>query len=114
MAEPCKGREVSKQTVGAGNMSITDTKSYNVSGLLVRSEHTEGNIRTTEEFTYDARNRMLSDKSSTGKSATYSYGIRSAKVNENGRVSSTTYDVWGNVVKSTSPTSYLHFTGRSV
>lgn len=108
-----KGREVSKQTVGAGNLNITDTKSYNVSGLLVRSEHTEGNIRSSEDYTYDARNRMLTDKSSTGKSTTYSYGVRSAKVNENGRVSSTTYDVWGNVVKSTSPTSSLSYTYTS-
>lgn len=68
-----------------------------------------GDQTTTENYTYDAFGRLLTMTSSSGASLNNSYGNRSVTTTENGRVTTKTYDAWGNVTASGDPISSVNY-----
>lgn len=110
------GHEVLQETFGPKNVLISKTTSYNSKGLVSKIKSINGKLSFTENFTYDAQGRLLSDRVSpdndntTGSTSTqerviaYSYGNRSVTTTVAGRRSTKTTDAWGNVLTSTDPT----------
>lgn len=95
------GHEVLQQTFGPKNVLISKATEYNEKGKVKKVTNVNGKFSMTESFTYDDLGRMQTDKLSSGKETTYSYGNRSVTTTIAGRSSTKTTDAWGNVKTST-------------
>lgn len=95
------GREIYSSTTGMGGVDISKSISYDGRGYVSSIVNNTGKLTITETFTYDGRGRKITDKLSSGASTAYKYGNRSlvttAKADSGDRVTTTTYDAWGNV-----------------
>jgi RHS repeat-associated protein len=98
-----KGREVHRESVGVGGISVSDTISYDVRGLVSRRHSTIGTLSTTENITRDVRGRVATDIYSSGRSLSYMYSGLTVTCTENGRQYVKTYDSQGNVLSATDP-----------
>ncbi len=107
-------REVLMETIGAKDVRIKKTMTYDVKGQVIREQVQTGNLVTTEDYTYDGRGRILTQTSSTGQSVSYTYGNRSVSTTTNGRTYTKTYDAWGNVKSVTDPVSSITYTYASL
>lgn len=105
-----KGREVLVETIGEKGMNIQLKVAYNNKGEVSSKQNIVGNLTTTESFTYDARGRVASSNSSSGESSTYSYGNRTESTVTNGRTFTKTMDAWGNVKSVTDPIASVAYT----
>jgi RHS repeat-associated protein len=72
-----------------------------------------GNLTITETFTYDGHGRLTSQSSTGGQSAAYSYGNRSRTTVIDGRSYTKTYDAWGSVKSSGDPVNTVQYTYHS-
>lgn len=95
------GREIYSSTTGLGGVAISKSISYDGRGYVSSIINKTGKLTITETFTYDGRGRKTSDILSSGASTAYKYGNRNlvttAKTDSGDRVTTTTYDAWGNV-----------------
>ena len=87
-----QGREVLSETVEVNNVLVTKQITYNNLGQATTKSTSHGNDIVSESFAYDARGRLTSHSSSSGKSASFSYGNRSQTTNSNGRQYTKTFD----------------------
>jgi RHS repeat-associated protein len=94
------GHEVLQQTFGPKNVLISKATEYNERGQVKKVTKTNGKLCTSETFTYDDLGRIESDKLSSGKEVTYTYGNRSVTTTIAGRSTTKTIDAWGNTVTS--------------
>ena len=113
-----QGREVKQESVGANDVLLAKTISYNNNGQVSQIANTVGDITTTDYFTYDTRGRVLSEYTNTGKSKTYSYSGNTVTSTIDGKSYSATYDSWGNVIETSGPegtVSYMyHSCGKPI
>lgn len=100
-------------TKGIASVDITETVTYNTRGEVTNKTMVHGDQTTTENYTYDAFGRLLSMTSSSGASLSNSYGNRTVTTTESGRVTTKTYDAWGNVTASGDPVSSVSYTYHS-
>ena len=104
------GREVERESIGPKGISVGSTTAYDSRGNVTATTSTSGNLTLSESFTYDSRNRIISDIHSSGRTITYSYGNRSVTATVNGHVCSKTFDAWGNVKTSTDSAATVTYT----
>ena len=83
-------------------------------GQVTANVVSNGDLTTSESYTYDDRGRLLTHSLSTGKSTSYAYGNRKDTVTVNNRRYIKTYDAWGNVKTSTDPVSSVSYVYSSV
>ena len=88
-------------------MSIKEATTYNNKGLITQKKTETGNLTTTENYTYDARGRVLTQTSSAGRSVSYAYGNRTVSSTTNGKTYTRVYDPWGGVKSVTDPVSSI-------
>ena len=101
-----QGREVKTESVGAKDVSIVNTTTYNNKGLVASSTNSTGNLTLSYSYTYDPRFRLSQETDPGGRTLNYQYGNRSMSVTENGsRTTTKTFDAWGNVKTVTAPVS---------
>ncbi len=105
--------ELSSETKGVGGTVIKTTNTYNSKGLLTTRTHQKGSLIVTESMSYDALGRMTRHTSTSGESASYSYGNRTVTTTDNGRQYTKTYDAWGNVTSASDPVSSVSYTYHS-
>jgi RHS repeat-associated protein len=108
-----RGREVLTETIGAQNMRIQKSKTYNSKGQLTKEQLQTGNTTTSESCTYDGRGRIASQNSSTGQSISYTYGNRTVSSVTNGKTYTKTRDAWGAIKTSTDPAATVGYTYHS-
>lgn len=104
-----QGREVKQESVGANDVLLAKTISYDNNGQVSQIANTVGDITTTDYFTYDTRGRVLSEYSNTGKSKTYSYSGNTVTSTIDGKSYSATYDSWGNVIETSGPDGTMSY-----
>lgn len=109
-----QGREVLVETIGPQSMSIKEATTYNNKGLITQKKTETGNLTTTENYTYDARGRVLTQTSSAGRSVSYAYGNRTVSSTTNGKTYTQVYDPWGGVKSVTDPVSSIAYTYKSL
>ena len=109
-----QGREVLVETIGPQSMSIKEATAYNNKGLITQKKIETGNLTTTENYTYDARGRVLTQTSSAGRSVSYAYGNRTVSSTTNGKTYTQVYDPWGGVKSVTDPVSSIAYTYKSL
>ena len=95
-------------------MSIKEATTYNNKGLITQKKTETGNLTTTENYTYDARGRVLTQTSSAGRSVSYAYGNRTVSSTTNGKTYTQVYDPWGGVKSVTDPVSSIAYTYKSL
>ncbi|MBQ9676810.1 MAG: VCBS repeat-containing protein [Prevotella sp.] len=105
--------ELSSETKGVGGTVIKTTNTYSNKGLLTTRTHKKGNLTITESMSYDALGRMIQHTSSSGTSASYTYGNRTTTTTDHGREYIKTYDAWGNVTESTDPAASVSYVYHS-
>ena len=98
------GHEIQQKSFGPKNVLVSKETTYNNKGLVSEINKIHGQQNITESRTYDNRGRIVSDRLSTGKETTYSYGNRTVTTSVGGRDYTKTYDAWGNIKESTDPT----------
>ena len=103
------GNVTCTSTKGIANVDISESFTYNTRGEVTNKTMVHGDQTTTENYTYDAFGRLLTMTSSSGASLNNSYGNRSVTTTENGRVTTKTYDAWGNVTASGDPISSVNY-----
>jgi RHS repeat-associated protein len=108
-----RGREVLVETVGAKNVSVKNSKTYNNKGQLLQEESRKGSLIITGNYMYDNRGRLSFRQSSSGYIAGYSYGNRSETTTTYDRTHTKTYDAWGNIKTATDPASSVTYTYAS-
>ena len=112
-----KGRIVDEYTVGEAGVSIWKSISYNSQGLESAVSNRKGNLSVTDSYTYDELGRKLSESSTSGSSATYNYGDKTVTSTVSHTLGDQTYvktfDNWGNVMTSTDPMSSVTYTYSS-
>ncbi len=104
------GREVLTESMGPGDTPLRTATTYNAQGLPAFKEEHIGQHTLTESTTYDARGRVLSSVSSTGRAQNYSYTDSTVTCTENGRQYTRTYNSLGKVVKACSPAGTVNYT----
>ncbi len=104
-----KGHEVLRQTIGASNIDITKTTTYDKKGQVLRVENKTGKLTVSQTLSYDERGRVLTEVSSSGKSISYTYGNRCVTSQASGRSYTKTTDAWGNVVKAIDPVGEVEY-----
>ena len=97
------GHEIQQKSFGPKNVLVSKETTYNNKGLVSEINKIHGQQNITESRTYDNRGRIVSDRLSTGKETTYSYGNRTVTTSVGGRDYTKTYDAWGNIKESTDP-----------
>jgi YD repeat-containing protein len=107
------GRETIVESIGAKEMTLKTQKTYNAKGQLTQTQKTTGNITITDTCSYDARGRVLSHSSTNGQSVSYAYGNRQVTTTTNGRQYIKTYDAWGNVLTSSDSVSSVTYSYHS-
>ncbi|MBO7416069.1 MAG: VCBS repeat-containing protein [Bacteroidaceae bacterium] len=104
-----QGREVMSESVGSKNALIYTNATYNNKGLRTGLSETNGTLTLSHSFAYDARGRITREDHPGNSIITYSYGSisdgRTKTVTDNGRATTYTYDVIGNLKKVQSPLS---------
>lgn len=104
-----QGREVMSESVGSKNVLIYTNATYNNKGLRTGLSETNGTLTLSHSFTYDARGRITREEHPGNSIITYSYGSisdgRTKTVTDNGRATTYTYDVIGNLKNVQSPLS---------
>lgn len=97
------GHEVLQKSFGPKNVLVSKETSYDSKGFVSEVKSTNGKLEITESVTYDDRGRVISDRLSTGKETTFSYGNRTVTTSVGGRDYIKTTDAWGNILVSTDP-----------
>ena len=101
-----QGREVKTVSVGAKDISVVNTTTFNNKGLAVARTSTEGNLSLSYSYTYDSRGRLTRETAPGNRTVNYQYGNRSVTATENGsRTTTKTFDAWGNLKTVTAPIS---------
>jgi RHS repeat-associated protein len=103
------GRVSKIETVGPKSVPVESMVHRNENGQPTYKYYRNGTVTAYENLSYDHLYRLQSHVSSTGKTATYTYGDRSVTRTENGRTYTTTYDAWGNVKSSSDPVSSVTY-----
>lgn len=99
-----RGREVLVESVGAKDIRVSKQIDYDAKGYQQRVVTNEGDLSFTENFTYDSRGRISLDENVGRNTIMYSYGNRTVTATlGTGRVYTTTYNAWGDVVSSSDP-----------
>lgn len=100
------GYETYSETVGPQaplGICISKTTEYTNKGQVEKVESQSGKLTVWQSFEYDERGRVVTEKSSTGKRTSYTYGNRTVTKDEDGREHTTLTDEWGNVIKTIDP-----------
>ncbi|MBQ7237442.1 MAG: VCBS repeat-containing protein [Bacteroidales bacterium] len=100
------GYETYSETVGPQaplGICISKTTEYTNKGQVEKVESQSGKLTVWQSFEYDERGRVVTEKSSTGKQTSYTYGNRTVTKDEDGREHTTLTDEWGNVIKTIDP-----------
>lgn len=102
-----QGRVVMVESVGAKDVPVSITTTYNNKGLKSGETEITGNLTLSHSYSYDARGRLTSETHPGNNTISYSYGSngRTKTVNNNGRSTTYTYDVMGNLKTVQSPLS---------
>lgn len=108
------GHELSRETVGPKGLKLTTGTTYDKPGRVSRVEDKRGKLTVTTDYTYDDRGRLTGETSSSGQSATHSYGNRTETVTTAGRTYTKTYDAWGNLVRADDPAGVTRYRYASV
>lgn len=95
------GHEVLQQSFGPKSVLVSKATEYNEKGQVVNVTKVNGKLSISESFTYDELGRLETDKFSSGKEISYSYGDRSVTTTTAGRSCTKTTDAWGNLLTST-------------
>ena len=102
-----KGRVVRTESVGAHDISLIGTVSYDSKGLKIAETETTGSLTLSHSYSYDARGRLVSETHPGSNTITYSYfkdnSGNNKTVNDNGRATTYTYDAMGNLSAVVSP-----------
>lgn len=102
-----KGRVVRTESVGAHDVSLIGTVSYDSKGLKIAETETTGSLTLSHSYSYDARGRLVSETHPGSNTITYSYfkdnNGNNKTVNDNGRATTYTYDAMGNLTAVESP-----------
>ena len=108
--------ETHTETTGIGDVSISTTTARNARGEVTAKTSTHGNLTLTDTYTYDGLGRLAGSTTSNGGTVTYSYSNRTVTTTENGRSATKTYDAWGHVTQAddqlSSVTYVYHPTGK--
>ena len=109
-----RGREVKTESVGAGNVSVVESVTYNSKGLLTLRITTTGDLTQGRNYEYDYRGRLQREQGTNNIDITHSYGIQSGgirteivteAVNDGELTTTYVYDAWGNLKSVTDPVS---------
>ena len=107
-----QGREVYTESVGPNNVNVISTITYSYDNnheLTVSSTDVNGDLSLTTSKKYDARGRIKNESYPGGADWSYTYstpnGVKTVTVNDNGRTTTRTYDLWGNLKTETAPVS---------
>ena len=102
-----KGRVVRTESVGAHDISLIGTASYDSKGRKIAETETTGSQTLSHSYSYDARGRLVSETHPGCNTITYSYfkdnNGNNKTVNDNGRATTYTYDAMGNLKAVESP-----------
>ncbi len=90
------GRLLEEQTIGLDGRVVSTARAYNNKGEHVSTTTTTGNLSITETMTYDEWGRLTALTSSTGAERTYQYGNRTTTETLAGQPTTKTVDAWGN------------------
>jgi len=107
-----EGRELQKETVGEKGITIKETKTYNSKGQLTSKFSVNGDLKETEDFTYDARGRVLTDDNHNRQKTTYDYKDSRYKIvytTVDQKKYMKQYDVWGNIKVSADPVTEVYY-----
>ena len=104
-----QGREVYTESKGPDNVNMVSYVTYNSKGLVTERSSTTGNLGTGRSYEYDSRGRITREMGPANFNVTYSYGTqndtKTVEINDNGRTTTRTYDLWGNLMTETAPVS---------
>jgi RHS repeat-associated protein len=115
-----EGRELQKETVGEKGITIKETNTYNSKAQVISKCSVNGDLKETEDFTYDGRGRILTDDNHNRQKTTFSYRDSKSKIvyfTIDQKESMKQYDVWGNVKISrisSDPTNTVYYTYNSM
>ena len=104
------GRETEIETIGAKDISIKVTNTYNAKGQLTQTVNQQGSLTLTDKYEYDALGRLSKETKGSGQIINYAYGNRSVTTTTNGHAYTKTVDAWGNVKTATDPGGTVAYT----
>ena len=106
-----QGREVYTESKGPDNVNMVSYVTYNSKGLVTERSSTTGNLGTGRSYEYDSRGRITREMGPANFNVTYSYGTqndtKTVEINDNGRTTICTYDLWDNLKTETAPVSAI-------
>lgn len=107
-------REVLVETIGEKGMKIRKITNYNTKGQVSSKQLQTGDLSSTETYTYDARGRLISSNNNSGQNITYSYDNRKILKTSNGKTYTKIYDAWGGVKTISDPVSSISYVYKSL
>ncbi len=108
------GHELSRETAGPGGLKLSTTTTYDNRGRVSRVEDKRGKLTVATDYTYDDRGRLTGETTSSGRSATHSYGNRTETTTVAGHAYTKAYDAWGSLVRSEDPAGVTRYRYASV
>lgn len=112
-----EGRELQKETVGEKGIIIKETNTYNSKAQIISKCTVNGDLKETEDFTYDGRGRILTDDNHNRQKTTYNYDDYRYKIiytTVDQKKYMKQYDVWGNVKVSADTIADVRYTYNSM
>lgn len=112
-----EGRELQKESVGEKGITIKETNTYNSKGQIISKLSVNGNLKETEDFTYDGRGRILTDDNHNRQKTTYDYKDSRSKIiytTVDQKKYMKQYDVWGNIKVSADTIAAVYYSYNSM
>ena len=103
------GRVIKTETIGAKDMAISATNTYNGKGQLKQTTTQQGNLTLTDKYEYDDFGRITKETKGSGQIIKYKYDNRSVTTETNERTYIQTFDAWGNVETATDPGGSVNY-----
>ena len=111
------GRVTKTESIGAKDLAISSTNTYNAKGQLTKTVNEQGNnsLTLTDQYTYYPDGRLSEETKSSGQVIEYDYASRkiTAKITtttNNSRTYTKIFDEWGNVKTATDPGGTVSYT----
>ena len=104
------GRVTKTESIGAKDMAISETNTYNSKGQLTQTISKQGDLILTDKYEYDAFGRLTKETKNSGQVINYAYESKEVTTTTNGRTYTKTFDAWGNVRTAADPGGRVIYT----
>ena len=105
-----RGRVTKTESIGAKDLKISATNTYNNKGQLTQTENKQGSLTLTDSYKYYPDGRLSQETKSSGQVINYAYANKQVTTTTNSRTYTKTFDVWGNVKTATDPGGTVTYT----